>query len=54
MKLPILLNLSKGEFIGLESIKNYELYYKKYKEIEKKIQKENDNNKNNDIFNNFF
>ena len=54
LKLPILLNLSKGEFIGLESIKNYELYYKKYKEIEKKIQKENDNNKINDIFNNFF
>ena len=36
LKLPIMLNLTKGEFIGLESIKNYKLYYEKVKEIELK------------------
>ena len=42
LKLPIMLNLNKGEFIGLESIKNYKLYYEKIKEIE--LQ-----NKNNEL-----
>ena len=44
LKLPIMLILSKGEFIGLESIKNYKLYFQKYKEIERKIEEENNNN----------
>ncbi len=42
LKLPIMLNLNKGEFIGLESIKNYKLYYEKVKQIELE-------NKNNEL-----
>ena len=37
-----MLNLNKGEFIGLESIKNYKLYYEKVKQIELE-------NKNNEL-----
>ena len=44
LKLPIMLILSKGEFIGLESIKNYKLYFEKYKEIERKIEENNSSN----------
>lgn len=39
-----MLILSKGEFIGLESIKNYKLYFEKYKEIERKIEENNSSN----------